>query len=460
MRALLLVVLAACSSGNNGGTGGGSGGSGGSGGGSGGSGGTGGSSSAGSLFPDKSASGSTNGREPQLIVDATGRLHLLYTGFTMNSDGVYPVRYGECSSACNTSAGWTFATVADHGLFGAGARLALDSSGRPRVAFNASTTLGDDRIDIATCDSNCTQASNWQSGEVRSFTNGSYLIADGANLAVAPNGKLMIAYQAGDLGASYGECSANCTQSASWAWVQFDSGVSQPALAATSTGKPRIIFKNRNAAVLEYTECDTSCTQAGQWSAALPLYYASSENWAFRLDAQDRPRIAWNQGHTAIAGQEMNDEKIFYGWCDANCTMVTSWSAFDVGLAAGPGQESLGLTLDSTGAPLISFDDSLMGFALALRACTAGCNTSSATWSSVDLESSDQLTASDPPLLPVCNQNVTPKAHWYPGHSSSVVINTVQGAVQIAHIAETLQQCGNGTVVSGPTLTRFTHVPF
>src|SRR5207248_2260965 len=136
-----------------------------------------------------------------------------------------------------------------------------------------------------------------------------------------------------------------------------------------------------SAAVLEYTECDANCTQAASWSAALALYYVSSENWAFTLDAQDRPRIAWNQGHTAIAGQEMSDEKIFYGWCDANCTTFASWNGFDVGLPAGPGQEGLALALDSTGAPVISYDNKPSPYALSLRVCTAGCNTASATWS-------------------------------------------------------------------------------
>ena len=469
-RFSLLLLIVGCSS-ASGGMGGGSGvdggadggGGGGTDGGGGGGGGTGGDTAApSSLFPDISP-GFTNGEHPQLAVGNSGRLHMIYSGTTANAESVYPVRYGECAGSCGQIANWTFVTIADHAFFGGQARFAVDPvTGKVRANFDQAPTLGGGReIVVATCDDNCLQPANWEVGVVATFNSGVYQVADGSNIAFGAGGKVLLAFQAGSLGASYGECSSNCTTPAGWTWVQFSAAVAVPALAVTASGQPRIAFQDRNQNVLSYTQCDASCTTPGSWSAPITPYYLFTDRFAFALDPKGHPRVTWNQGFTGIAGNEASENKIFYGGCDTGCTATAGWSAFDVGLPASQGLEGLGLALDPTdGTPALVYDTFPDPYGTALAVCTAGCLTDAAAWGSVQLETGAQIQAQTPAPLPNCSGQ-TPIANWFSGSQMMMVVNPTQGALQIANRARDRQSCGSsGSVSDGVVLPRFLNVPY
>ncbi len=472
---LVLAVLSGCSAPGNGGVGGGAGGSGvgggtggggagvgggSSGGGSGGAGGGGGgSSSLSSFFPDNSSSGSTNGEAPQVAIDGAGRVHMLYTGLSMNGEGVYPVRYGQCASACDRLASWAFTSVADHGAAGGQARMAVDGAGRVRVTWATAVSTGGS-IWLAECDTNCTQASSWQRGEIGSFINGAYLMGDGSNIAFGAGGRLALTFLAGNLGFIYGECTASCTTPAGWTTVSLSGEAMQPVLALTASGQPRIAVKVRGRNLLAFTQCDANCTQAANWSAIQPLYYLASERFALALDAQGRPRMAWNQGQTGLAGEAANDLKVFYAWCDSGCATAAAWQGSGVGLQARDGAEGLALALDPAGTPAIAYDQSTP-LALSLAVCTGGCNSPAAQWGTVEVETSAQLEAQSPAPLPGCSTGVVPYSQWVVGAQAAAVVNGPQSAIQVVNRTYALQKCGQaGNLIEGAVLPRFSNAPF
>lgn len=404
-----------------------------------------------------SGPGSTNGNEPQLAIDGTGRVHMIYSAISSNGSD-YPVRYGSCTSNCGARESWTFISVVDHDTLGGHARLAVDAAGRVRIAFELAN-ISAQSVAIAQCDGNCTQGSSWSAGAVRGFSSGSYLIGDGANLAFGAGGKLMLAYLGGSLGFEYGECSSNCTTPAGWTFTQLSAGQLAPVLAATTSGAPRIIFQDRVSRVLGYAQCDANCTSAASWVILPVLYYLGSERYALAVDGQNRLRIAWNQGQTGIAAEAMNDRKVYYGWCNGSCGDAASWQGFGTGLPADNGTEGLGLVVDGNGEPALVYDASPSPYTQSLLICTSGCNTGSAAWSTVALETDAAITAQTPAPKPMCSGGVGGYSYWFPGQEAAVVVNGT--ALNVVHATYTLEKCSSsGTFRTGVTLPRFVNVPF
>ena len=411
----------------------------------------------GSLFPDTLGSGATNGSEPRVATDGSGRVHMLYTGFTADAMGAYPVRYGVCVDDCSSLAAWTFITLADHGVLGGGARLAVDAQGHVSVAFSRQLApTSPHELVVATCDASCAALANWQLAPVLDLgASSSYLPGPGDNLVIDGQGRLRMAFFGSATGLIYGECDGGCVDAGSWTWTQLTTSFRQVALALTAAGQPRLALSDNTT--LFYAECDSACTTPASWSSTA-LFYASSPHFAIRVDTQGRPRIAWNQGATGIAGQEQLDDVVIYGWCDASCAEATGWSAFTVGLAAGDGTEGVDLTLLPDGSPVIAASLRAAPNGIGVAACSGGCNTGSATWNIGRLDPADELTASTPPPLPSCS-GTTPEAFWYTGEQPALVVNAARNTVDAVDRTYALQRCGsNGTISEGVSFPRFTRI--
>lgn len=455
--ALTAVLLTACSSGG-GGVGGGSGGeggaAGGSGGGSGGSGGgAGGGSGGGSgntrtgTYPDLAGGG--NGRYPQLLIDASGVRHYLYELYSLEvGTGKVPFRYGECSSDCTLQSSWKFVSVGDRGLFGSSGKLALDAQGKPRMVWAQSLTSSDpNTLFFAACDANCTDAAGWTSGAFRTLAINDSLSGDNSRtLAVDASGRAHFIYFNGKM--HYSSCASNCTSSASWSDVTLATNSGRASLVVTSTGQVRVAYTSYLTAVLAYRTCESGCDLIANWAPEAVLFNSAGGQVSLRLDTLGRPRLFYNQ---ANAHQPMFDYFSLYGWCDADCGVVASWTVVNPGLVERDGLEGLDFQLDASGAvgaALQSHDTRLE-----ILTCLTDCQSLNGMWTLTPVETTESLDAEVIGPKPSCTGAAL--VHWYPGEQATVALNPVSKVLEVAHRAYTLGQCPNGQVIEGGSIPRY-----
>ena len=400
-------------------------------------------------------------------MDASGVLHLAYNGFT-GTGGGYPVRYGECHSNCNSASSWTFITAADTGGYGGDVRLALDPAGHPRLMFYYGLygTM-ESQWRYASCNNNCAASpGNWTLGTAHTLpTSSSHYIASRHNFAIDKLGRphlIYAGYEASANVTTYLTCAANCsTGEAAWTALVIDPNNQLVAsVATTSTGAVRAIFTRGNSSLLSYRECDSGCgTDLSKWSVDQPLFYSAFGEIRIRVDAQDHPRIAWYQGNSGEPAAMATDNKLLYGFCNANCTTPAGWSAATIGLPAQDGKEGFELVLDSTGAPTLAYKQDTPS-TLGIAFCVTQCNTATATWSAANmLETTESVAAQVAPPLPTnCTTTQTPRAFWYPGFQASLAVTST--GVAIVHQTKALRSCTNGGSLSdGPALIRVHVLP-
>ena len=472
---VVVVVLTGCPSGPQAGSGGGGGSSAGGGGSSTGAGGsatngggsatngggtaTGGGSSgfaAGAVFLDNTSQGA-NAREPTVLVDSAGVAHAVYSGFTANVAGVYPIRYGRCASGCERSGSWAWVTLGDAGLFGGSGHLALGPDGHPHVAWLEQAAIDSTAtLRYATCASNCALAdTSWQVGTIVTAPGPNVSVPQpliGRALTVDARGhpRLVIRREtSAPTGTFVAQCDSNCLTEGSWALTPLNGdSPSSGTLLAVGTGL-RLLSNPRGT--LNWQECASNCTSPSSWTGT-DLFYAPTKYIAVALDAQARPRVAFNLGGLGeVALQHFS----FYGWCDQGCTNVANWTNAQLPLAQGDGEEGLALAIDAQGTPGVAYT-TLTGLGVAV--CSAGCNTSGASWVTAEIETDTTVSAGATAPLPVnCNTGSTPKAWWYPGRGVQVALDA-DGNMRLVHETYVLQQCGGGTVRESIRLPRYTQL--
>lgn len=198
---------------------------------------------------------------PSLTFTQAGQPRLVTQIFTQEEkqSGVY---YLACDTNCTSSTNWKHVRLYDRG-FGIHATwaLALNATDQPRLAFYQAEldNGGGDRLYYAWCDTNCLTRSNW-----RQTTTG-LAKGDGqdADLALDTQGRPRIAYRRGDSqGLGYLWCNADCTTPGGWSNQVAESndvldkdfplptptncdlggwlGGEQPSLVLDAQGNPRI----------------------------------------------------------------------------------------------------------------------------------------------------------------------------------------------------------------------------
>lgn len=133
-----------------------------------------------------------------LAFDAQSRPRIVYRDPLANQIG-----YLQCDSSCTSTASFQGGTVlsseAGHPA------LKLDKQGRPRLLH-----MSGNKLFLAWCDSNCTQANGWQRAPVGAPEG--YGSA-GFNLVLDANDRPRIAYSTANNGVGYSSCKDRCTSS-------------------------------------------------------------------------------------------------------------------------------------------------------------------------------------------------------------------------------------------------------
>ena len=196
---------------------------------------------------------------PSLTFTSDGKARMA-VAMTWPNHPSYALAYWTCDSACDQAASWQFYPLFDGN--GAEFVLRLDSQNRPRMAVYqgapASGTPG--MLYYVACDANCTDSANWNSSDINLPAN----LARGPDLALDSQGRPRIAYH-DDVNSvvGYAWCNVNCsTESAGWQHTTPEANSAlaldfsppipiscslgywfsgnRPSLALSSAGNPRI----------------------------------------------------------------------------------------------------------------------------------------------------------------------------------------------------------------------------
>jgi hypothetical protein len=145
---------------------------------------------------------------------------------------------------------------------------------------------------------------------------------------------------------------------------------------------------------LFYAECNSSCSNAANWGSVgqiAPIYYFSDNNYALRVDAQGRPRIAYYDGNS-------DNNVLYYAWSNAAPLTVGGWSSYTLNYPTHDNL-TLDLALDSQGRPSVAYSTAIIEDSpdgLSYLTCTANCQTASPTWQVQFIETTDDLATSYP----------------------------------------------------------------
>jgi hypothetical protein len=398
------------------------------------------SSASGALFPTTT----TNTTSAAVQVDTAGGMHVAYS-----TDPEYQATYAYCAppSDCSQATNWIQAIFQNnvHEV-----QIALTPQGHPRMLLtiddysdpNHSNGLYDTYW-YAQCDTGCTNSSNWAT----TFISGTANIASNLSpagkhfFALDPQGQPRFVF-----GPSYGidsnfqsyswmnyaTCDNACTATGSidpatgfpiptnWSFGKISATLTQPALAFTSAGRPRVMgFTAANDGqgndIVSYSACDTGCLSSSNWGTTTVGQpgLANDEVVSLRLDSHDRPRIALY----------FLSAEALYGWCNANCLSSTNWASVPVVPTAEDGGDP-DLQLDSQDHPRIAFHTTVnppggVGVGLGYAWCDANCESSQASFQRLLVENSNPLNR-DWPLVRPANCIY---ASWLAGYLPSLALD-------------------------------------
>ncbi len=480
---MFLMLLASCSSGTGTGTGGGGGATGGgaAGGGSGGGstgGGSGGSTGGGTGGSGGSTGGGTGGSgggaaqlktvtfdtfaffKPQLVASPDGALHMLFNLNTSPSS----VRYARCASACGVGANWT-TTILATGQFTGSTRLAVGADNRVHAMYETSGTGVPSEINYATCATNCAQIASWTKVNLASLFGGGWSSPSrGIPLVIDAQNRLSFTvdrstYSGGGL--TLATCGADCTNLANWTAGKIRSGGTRTALAVQGTTLHQIVDNETTlpATSLAYRTCASNCTQEASWQE-LPNFvaYDGARGLAIAVTAQGGIRLAYNQG-TAAAGEsaavKMQDKKLLFWACDANCLQLANWSGVILG-DVDEGAAGLAMVTRANTVVLAVTNSAKVYTAV----CQQGC-TSLSNWGAADIDTSAKMTADYSPFVfaqTSCGGVLPQSATWH--MENGVLAVRADGSAAFAHAVSVLRTCPSSTsVVYVPGFGRVVDVP-
>ena len=274
-----------------------------------------------------------------IALDASGQPQVLLSAYQA-------VVYATCAGDCRQQSAWTTTEILRHDMNAdrevTGEAFALDPQGRPRFVMDAYRAfLGIGQPTAITlyvaCDTNCHEPASWRQSRMADQ------IWQESTLRFSADGRAHVATVAsaeeGDIG-GYMTCAVDCESGLddAWrglglTWAFSDRTVERidPAITLdlTRDGRPRVMLLGRDetgARDLSYWACDAAdCTVEANWRA----------NWLIdgddlgagldlTLDAQDRPRAAYNA-----------DDNVFLLACDGDCLADddSGWTLLPVDLA-------------------------------------------------------------------------------------------------------------------------------
>ncbi len=359
-----------------------------------------------------------NASQATIAIDPAGGIHIASSPVGTAGNSTYPAYYAFCSSGCSDEANWTILQLENLGFVGGEVRLALDSSGHPRMVWIRRFDLGDGEFRYAECDTHCNNIANWTVGN----TGPSYLSDNSPYFALDNLNRprlIIYNYTYGWEGTYYRFCDAGCTNPDHW-WETLVTSdqLSNPVLVFTSSGQPRFIANYVGGSELElrYYSCDSGCDDTGNWSYILLTTGGVDMSYSLLLDYQNRPRIALYTGYRNFT----DDNQLEYLWCDSGCTISSdNWYEYIIGLDEYYGVNPA-LALDIQNRPKIAFYTDWEPYALGYVSCTGQCETANPVWDVEYIETSEELNL----IEPVETETGCSISSWFTGKKPSLALNS------------------------------------
>jgi hypothetical protein len=372
--------------------------------------------------------------ESSTVVDPLNGVHSVFH----TQEKLY---YAYCPADCDNPDHWTAVPLATLGTYSSLARpsLAVNANGRPRLMW-----FHEDQYKYAECNTNCTNAANWTTVTVPLAEESFYIYPLTKRYFALDSqgwpGFVVHAYK----GFQYTTCTSNCTTASNWhsTLLDFNESINRPQLVFNSSNQPRVMGLATDDDTLVYLQCNTNCAQVANWQRVmLDDEVGYWGNFSFRLDKQNRPRVAFYDGNS-------NNPNLYYTWSNTNALIAGNW--FKYSLPYAPASErTVDLAFNSQNKPSLAFGSVLSN--LGYAECTADCETSNPVWHSLDIETSDDLNASDPiPPDPGCVVST-----WFLGEYPSLALDA-SDTPYISYYARHAQYC-QGTISNNAWSIRLVH---
>lgn len=375
---------------------------------------------------------------PNIAVDQRGGIHVTYRIILGQDAGERPAYYAYCASDCTSPARWARVLLSDN-VFEA--RLQLDSAGRPRVLLYAYVN-GDGadwgalkQYQYAACDSACTDPAGWTITPIADAISYDAFRGDAANHYFALDAQGHPAFMYWDTtdhdnhgGTFFVTCRQDpvsaCADVSNWAEARIASGVlDQPELVIAPDGQPRFVghYTNVDQGVeqLIYGECDPSCDNVALTNFVGAAY---DTRVSLRVDSAGHSRAVL---YTGSARGGLEQQQLYYLWCDAGCTADNSWGAANLHSQNGVPGLTVDLQLDRQDHPRFVYKQGDAGPGYAW--CDTGCESSDGRWRSTLLENAQTLQQDDP-VQPIVSCSI---ARWTSGHLPALALDP-QGNPRVA----------------------------
>lgn len=384
-----------------------------------------------------------------VVSGSNGAIHLLY----VVGEGPFGVEYATCASGCDVAANWSFALIEQGTPTIGRTRLAIGADGRLHARYD----LDGSQPVYATCAGNCAQVSSWQKVNLGSVLSGTTAELWGEPLVVDATGRVyfVTSDQRFPADIRLNTCAANCTQASSWESGLIRTDGRKSSLAVQGTTLHHLI--NNGQGTLVYRTCSANCTQAASWTESPGLFaHNTSQPTALTVSPQGVVRVAYNQG-MANSGEsaqvKAQDDKMLFWECSANCMQASSWGG--VVFAANQGQRGLDMASAGTSVVIAHAQETTMS----LTFCESGC-TDGARWQTADVDSQQKMEADvDPYTVTNCTNTNTPPqfATWFPEEPSVTILPS--GATAVTWGMWMNRQCPGGVLARRQGYGRFLFAP-
>lgn len=337
----------------------------------------------------------SNVAHPSIAVDRAGGIHMAFEPVSGAAGHHMPVQYGYCASNCMRRESWRVIVIGDAGLPGAEVRLALTTTGKPRLLwFSQPDWRKDGQYLFASCDRACAEAGNWHSIAVATDSVGA---GEGRYFALDADDNPHFLYtnsQPDHQGAFHRYCLASCLSAQNWREQKISGnfllGAFSLAFDAQNRLRLALSAEQNNQRGLFYITCEVKCISLANWKITALMRLGNEYDLSLRLDDAGRPRLAVYAGNSGVSGEE---KRLHYLWCNNACHLFSNWTRSVVGLAEGEGG-NLDFVLDGQSRPhLVVADSAFLPKRISLVECGSRCDTPSPVWRRREIEDDESVSA-------------------------------------------------------------------
>jgi hypothetical protein len=397
----------------------------------------------GAQLPGGEASAGTFDRpgfgDVHLAAASDGSIHLVFV------DGASSATwYARCEANCGDPASWSPVKIAPNAIatgYQSANGLAVDASGRVHMLLTESV--------YATCASGCEAPASWSFTSLDALEPGAEAAVFRA-FDVAPSGALSFVTRSGN----YYTCASDCTNVASWKPVVRIAGTPLHLRVDGKGGVHVLLDAGQTPAgetQLAYARCASACDQLSSWALSEQRFLAKTQSYSPSLaaTASGRVYLTYQQGTLADGADPNNGQLVVRSCAGADCTNLTSWTAFS--LPGDPGEGEEGTWIEAAGEGLV-LASATGGGDLYVRTCESGCDAASGWSEPIVADTSAAVAASLPQDLVTCG-GAPPESSSYQARFPSIAISS-KGAVAIHQPLALVKCAGDSNIKSTAPIGR------